>query len=209
MKVATAARVLLFAKAPVPGKVKTRLVPALGEEGAARLARRMLEHALAEASASGLSVELVCEPGPAAPEWAGLVPSGVEVTAQCGGDIGARMAEAAERTLARGELAVLIGSDVPGLTATVIARAAAALDENDAAVVPAMDGGYVLLALREFAPELFAGIAWSTDGVLAATLERARALGWRVLVEEALADVDEPPDLKWVPPGWIASLPAQ
>ena len=203
------ARVLLFAKAPVAGKVKTRLIPALGAEGASRLARRMLKHALGEALASGCTVELVCEPGPAAPEWAGLVPAGVEVTAQCGGDIGARMAEAAERTLARGERAVLIGADCPGLTAAVIARAAAGLEEVDAVIVPALDGGYVLLALRAFAAGLFEGIAWSTDGVLAATLEQAEALGWRVRVEEALGDVDEAADLAWVPGEWIASLRSQ
>ena len=206
---AAGARVLLFAKAPVAGRVKTRLIPVLGADGAARLARRMLEHALGEALSTGLAVELVCEPGPAEPEWAGLIPAGVDVTEQCDGDIGARMAEAAERTLARGEHAVLIGADCPGLTAAVIARAAAGLWDHEAVIVPALDGGYVLLAVREFAAELFEGVAWSTDAVLAATLERAGALGWRVLVEEALADVDEAADLKWVPAHWIASLRSQ
>ena len=197
-------RVLLFAKAPVPGRVKTRLIPALGEQGAAALAAHMIRHAAGEALAAAVGpVELVAEPDPADPAWVGFVPPGVEVSAQSSGDIGQRMAAASERTLSKGENAILIGADCPALSASHIRTAAEALDRHDAFIIPATDGGYVLLALARIDPAIFDGIAWSTSSVLREQLERLDTLGWSVGIGDPLADVDEPEDLAHVPPSWL------
>ena len=184
------ARIVIFAKAPVAGRVKTRLIPALGAEGAAALARQMLERTLAEALASGLRVELCGEPD------AGLWSQApVLRTAQGEGDLGARLARAAARVLAEGEWPLLIGADCPALDRQRLAVAAAALEAHDAAIHPAADGGYVLLGLRRFDASLFEEMPWSTDAVGERTVAAIRALGWSLWSGDTLADVDEPADL--------------
>jgi rSAM/selenodomain-associated transferase 1 len=188
-------RIVIFAKEPVPGRAKTRLIPALGAEGAARLAGRMLEHTIAEALASGLVVELCGEPDPAT--WYGG--PRLQLSAQGNGDLGQRLHRAAERVLATGPL-LLIGADCPTLDRHRLRVAAEALERHDAVLHPAEDGGYVLLGLRRFHPSLFGGIAWSTDAVAAETLARIAALGWSVDVRGTLADVDEPRDLSSLSP---------
>ncbi|HEX8644724.1 MAG TPA: TIGR04282 family arsenosugar biosynthesis glycosyltransferase [Allosphingosinicella sp.] len=180
-------RILVFAKAPVPGRVKTRLIPALGADGAARLAAQMLERTIEEALATGLEVELCGEPDAAF--WSGTP---VARSAQGPGTLGERLARAAERA---GGRVLLIGSDCPALERERLAAAAASLDTHDAVLHPAEDGGYVLLGLRRFDAAIFAGIAWSTASVCAATIERIEAIGWSVDVRETLRDVDEPADL--------------
>ena len=191
-------RVVVFAKAPVPGRVKTRLIPALGAEGAARLAGDLLADAVAEALASGLAVELCGDPDPAG--WGDLLPAGpLLLAAQGEGDLGARLARAARRVLTEGENVLLIGADCPGLTRALLADASTALAAHDAVIHPALDGGYVLLGLRRFESSLFDAIAWSSPGVAKQTLARLAALGWSVDVREPLADVDEPADLPRLP----------
>ena len=188
------ARVVVFAKAPVAGRVKTRLIPALGAHGAARLAREMLTATLAEARASRLAVELCGEPDPA--QWGALLPAGaLHLSAQGEGDLGLRLACAAERVLGAGENVLLIGADCPGLTGDRIAAAAEGLAAHDAVMHPATDGGYVLLALRRFDASLFEAVPWSTSRVAEETVVRIAALGWSIDVRETLADVDEPVDL--------------
>jgi uncharacterized protein len=189
-------RILVFAKAPVPGRVKTRLIPALGADGAARLAAEMLERTVNEAVESGVgAVELCADPAPNDPAWIGHRPLGVEASDQGGGDLGDRLARAAERVVAGGERVMLIGADCPDLTRHRLAAAAAALGAHDAVIHPAQDGGYALLGLARFDPSLFAKIAWSTSGVAAATIARIEALGWSLHVGETLRDIDEPADL--------------
>lgn len=183
-------RIMIFAKAPVPGRVKTRLIPALGAEGAAALAARMLEHTVTEASAAGLTVELCGEPDPAT--WYEGPP--VLLSAQGGGDLGERLHRASERALGGGPI-LLIGADCPALDRHRLRAAAEALERHDAVLHPAEDGGYVLLGLRRFHASLFDGIAWSTETAAAQTLARLVALGWAVDLRETLADVDEPTDL--------------
>lgn len=184
------ARIVIFAKAPVAGRTKTRLIPALGAEGAALLAREMLERTVAEAVASGLRVELCGEPDAAS--WSDAP---VLRTAQGEGDLGARLARAAARVLGEGERPILIGADCPALDRSRLAAAAAALEDHDAAIHPAADGGYVLLGLRRLDPSLFDGMSWSTDAVGARTIAAIRALGWSLFTGDTLADVDEPADL--------------
>jgi uncharacterized protein len=182
-------RILVFAKAPVAGRVKTRLIPALGADGAAALARDMLERTLSEALASGLEVELVGDPDPAG--WYRGPP--VRLSAQGPGDLGARLARAAART--RPPM-LLIGTDCPELDRARLAAAAAALARVPAVLIPALDGGYVLLGLARSHPSLFEGIAWGGPEVAAATLARLRALGWPVEVGAPLRDIDSPADLR-------------
>ena len=184
------ARIVVFAKEPVPGRVKTRLIPALGEEGAARLAAAMLARTIEEALATGLPVELCGEPDAAT--WSDAPAT---LTAQGEGGLGERLARAARRVLDGGEAVLLTGADCPGLDRERLAAAAAALDAHDAVLHPAEDGGYVLLGLRRFDPSIFTGIGWSTPSVCAETMERLAALGWSLGLREALRDVDEAEDL--------------
>jgi rSAM/selenodomain-associated transferase 1 len=186
-----AARIVVFAKQPLPGQVKTRLIPALGPEGAAELAATMLARAIEEALATGLAVELCGDPHPAG--WYRGPPVGL--SAQGAGDLGARLASAARRILGAGSNPLLIGADCPELDRRRLAAAAAALETHDAVLHPARDGGYALLGLRRFDASLFAGVAWSTAHVAAQTIARIRALGWSLDLREALGDVDEPGDL--------------
>ena len=193
----TAVRIVIFAKAPVPGRVKTRLIPALGDAGAAQLAERMLEQALQQARAAAVGpVELCMSPAPDAPEWAGIpLPAGIDVSDQGEGDLGAHMARAAQRAIARGEAVLLTGTDCPDLTAERLRVAAAQLARHDAVLHRAEDGGYPLLGLRAFDATLFEKMPWSTAAVADLTLERIAALGWTVWVGDTLRDIDEPADL--------------
>ncbi|MCR6496521.1 TIGR04282 family arsenosugar biosynthesis glycosyltransferase [Thermomonas sp. S9] len=205
-------RTVIFAKAPQPGRVKTRLIPALGAQGAALLAQRMLRYTVQQALAAALGpVELCVTPHPRTPVWRPFRdlawPLGWQ--GQGDGDLGDRLALAAARTLAHGASVLLIGTDCPGLTAARLRDAAAQLAAHDAVMVPSHDGGYVLLGLRRFSPQLFQGIAWSTPQVAAQTQERLCQLGWTLARRPPLHDIDEPADLAALPPDWSASSPGR
>jgi rSAM/selenodomain-associated transferase 1 len=197
----SATRILIFAKAPVPGRVKTRLIPALGAAGAARLALRMLEHTLGQVLDAGIGpVELCASPAVSDPDWTCCrLPHGVQTSDQGEGDLGERMARASQRALALDERVLLIGTDCPGLSARHLREAAAALENHEAAIYRALDGGYPLLGLRAFHPSLFSAIPWSTSSVAELTLARMQALAWRIWVGDELADIDEPADLVYLP----------
>jgi rSAM/selenodomain-associated transferase 1 len=184
-------RIVIFAKAPAAGRVKTRLIPALGAEGAAALAGEMLAATVEEALAAGLAVELCGEPDSA--RWHEARP-GLTLTAQGEGGLGERLARAAERVLGEDRI-LLIGSDCPELHRGRLRAAAEALEDHDAVIHPALDGGYALLGLKRFDGSVFKGIDWSTARVAAQTMARIEALGWSLHVGEALRDVDEPADL--------------
>ncbi len=202
----TVTRIVIFAKAPVAGFAKTRLIPALGAETAARLARRMLLHTLQEASAAAVGpVELCVTPHPSHPAWQGLGPlEGICWTEQAAGDLGVRMAAAARRALGVSEQVLLIGTDCPQLDAVLLRRAAGLLHDSDAVLHPTFDGGYALLGLRRFDPRPFEQIPWSTAEVANRTIECIRALGWSLAVGGMLHDIDEPADLRWLPDDWPA-----
>jgi rSAM/selenodomain-associated transferase 1 len=185
-------RIVIFAKQPVPGRVKTRLIPALGAEGAARLAERMLGETVNEALATGWEGELWGEPDPAG--WYEGPP--LRLRAQEGEGLGDRLAEATRRTLAEASSILLIGTDCPELDRSRLAAAAAALGPDDAGIHPAEDGGYALLGLKRFSPTLFEDIAWSTGSVFGETRARIEALGWSLHVGDTLRDIDEPEDLR-------------
>ena len=198
--------VIVLAKAPVAGYAKTRLIPALGAAGAAALAQRLLDHALAQARAARLGpVDLCCAPDRDHPAFARLATlAGVVLSCQAPGDLGQRMSQALGRALAATPRALLIGSDAPALDAAMLQRAALALDQADAVFVPAFDGGYALVGLRRPAQSLFSDMAWSTAHVMADTRQRLAAAGLRHVELPPLADIDGPADLVHLPAGWSA-----
>jgi uncharacterized protein len=192
-------RIMVFAKAPVPGQVKTRLIPALGASGAAALQRQLIERTLGTALAAGLGTpELWCAPGPDDPFFASCANNyGVSLKPQGEGDLGIRMARALESAVGSGSPALLIGCDCPVLTSAYLGEAAVALAEgNDAVFGPAEDGGYVLVgAARSLPVQLFEDIAWGSATVMQVTRARL-AQGnchWRELA--LLWDLDRPEDL--------------
>jgi len=196
--------VVVFAKAPVAGLAKTRLIPALGADGAAKLAARMLEHTLAQAVAADVGpVELCAAPDTAHPALMEAArAAGAALTAQGDGDLGLRMHRCFMRVLSRHGRAIVIGTDAPALDARMLRTAAQALRETDAVFVPAQDGGYALVGLRRADPRWFDGMRWSHDQVMADTRRRLQAAGARWIELPPVADVDEPADLEHLPPHW-------
>jgi len=193
----TPVRTIIIAKEPRPGFAKTRLIPALGAEGAAQLADRLLRHTLDQALAAATGpVELCVAPNAHAPYWQALVGAEpVVLSQQSDGDLGQRMATAAQQGLAQGTPVMLIGTDCPALDAGRLNAMAALLANYDACLCPVMDGGYSLLGLQRLDASLFQDMPWSTDRVAALTRQRLESLGWSWQESESLADVDVPADL--------------
>jgi rSAM/selenodomain-associated transferase 1 len=191
---------VLFARAPEPGQVKTRLTPLLGAEGAARLYRAFLEDA-ARAYARGGDWEPVLDADPEGdhPLLRDVFPAPWRREDQAPGDLGARLTAAFRREAARGAPAILaVGSDHPALPRRSLLEAFRALGEGrHAAIIPAEDGGYCAIALsRDVPPErVFHEIPWSSPAVLGVTLDRLAAVGAAVSVLEAFYDVDRPEDV--------------
>lgn len=186
----------MFAKAPVPGAVKTRLAAILGADAAASLHAGLVRHALSTAVQARMGpVALWCFPDASHSFFARCGEEfGVPLEAQRGADLGSRMRNAFEPAWAARSPLLVIGSDCPALGAEHLERAAAALREKDAVLVPAEDGGYVLIGLARPVPSVFEGVAWGTAAVMAQTRERlAEAkVEWTEL--PALWDVDRPED---------------
>lgn len=196
---------VVLAKAPVAGLAKTRLAAALGADGAAALAGRMLEHAVGQGATAGFDhLEICCTPDAGHPAFRRLATRhGAVLTAQGEGDLGQRMHRALGRLLHRHERALLIGTDAPALGSALLREAAGLLAQHDAVLVPTHDGGYALVGLCRPQPTLFADIAWGAPEVMACTRERAVAAGLRIAEMEAIADIDEPADLVHLPAGWL------
>lgn len=196
-------RIVIMAKTPRAGVAKTRLIPAVGAEGAAQLARRMLQHTLREALTAGVGPVELCRTPDNPADWQDIVlPDRISLSAQGDGDLGERMARVAQRVLNCAEALLLIGTDCPALDAGMLRRAAMALRATDAVLVPATDGGYVALGLQRFDAAVFRAIAWSTADVAFQTLCRIGQLGWTVTRMPWLHDIDEPADLQLLPPEW-------
>ena len=193
--------VIVMAKAPVPGFAKTRLIPALGADGAAALALRLLDHAVEQALAANLGpVDLCCAPVHPHPGFAAQAGrAGIGLSSQIEGDLGARMTHAFGRWLLGGRPVLMIGTDAPAVDAGMLRQAAQSLTDTDAVFVPALDGGYALVGLRRPAPELFAEMLWSTASVMAVTRARLRACGLKHVELPPVADIDQPADLVHLP----------
>ena len=172
--------VLVFSRAAIPGQVKTRLVPRLGEWRAARLHARLTRHALCVARAADCGpVELF------------------DTSKQRGADLGERMHRALARALRRHRGAIIVGSDCPALRPRDLRRAARWLAGGcDAVLAPAEDGGYALIAAKRVSPLLFSGIAWGGPDVYVMTMRKLVSLGYRWRALERVWDVDRPEDLE-------------
>ncbi len=198
---------IIFAKAPVAGLAKTRLIPALGPDGAAALAKKMLGHAVAQGMLSGCTpLELCVTPDTTHPEFEQLQAQtgGVlTVSEQGDGDLGQRMDRALTRALQSHHRVLLMGTDAPGLNTEILRAANVALATHDAVFVPALDGGYALVGLTHAQPALFDDMVWSTSQVMAQTRDRMRATGLRWTELDPVADIDEPLDLVHLPAGWL------
>lgn len=191
-------RLLVFAKAPVPGQVKTRLLPVLDASEAAALHARLVEDSIRRFTAKPLCpVELHCAPDAEHSLFQALSRQHpIQCRAQQGRDLGERMGHAVAQTLAAGHWPLLVGTDCPLLDAGVLVEACEALMAGHAAVLgPAEDGGYVLLGLRRSAPELFQDMEWGTERVLTTTRQRLRHRGWDWRELPSLWDLDRPEDL--------------
>lgn len=191
-------RILIFAKAPIPGRVKTRLAATLGDEKAARLYAALVRHAVATAAEVELSPVRLYVEGSDHPLFAELKKQfDISISEQAGEDLGARMERALRGALSEADYAVLIGCDWPAVDTEYLDRALAQLLEGAEVVLgPAEDGGYVLIGLRNPQPRLFAEIPWGEAEVLAVTRARCEALG---IVPQELPgryDIDTEVDLR-------------
>jgi rSAM/selenodomain-associated transferase 1 len=191
------ARVAVFAKAPVPGEVKTRLAPLIGAREAAELHAALVRKALATARDSALGpVSLWCTPDTTHPFFAACAAEfRVPLLEQRGGHLGDRMARALGKLLEEGP-ALLIGSDCPALGAGDLRDAAKQLAAEDCVIQPAEDGGYVLVGLARALPAIFEGIRWGGADVMRETRARLRAAGARWHELPTRWDVDRPDDYR-------------
>jgi len=190
---------LLFSRYPTPGKVKTRLIPGLGAEGAASLQRCLTRHILGVARRFVETAKIDLE------VWF----DGSRITLmqrmfgmefcyrpQGGGDLGQRMVQAFAAAFGQGRRqVVLMGSDCPEISEALLAESFFLLEGYDLVLGPAKDGGYYLIGLRTWHPELFRDIPWGTGEVLEKTLAAARRLKLPVALLESLTDIDRPEDL--------------
>lgn len=188
----------IFAKAPVAGKVKTRLLPCMDAESACQLHRQLIDECLSRTARKGawqsklwgtdLADVFLC---------AMRKTYDITLHAQQGNDLGVRMAHAAEACFKDNQYVVLIGTDCPELDAEYIATAIQQLQSGaDCVLGPAEDGGYVMLALSTYDDSLFNDIEWGTSRVLDTTRQRIKSLGWRCHEMPVLWDVDRPEDFK-------------
>ena len=186
--------IAVLTKAPLPGLAKTRLVPALGAEGAAALQGQLIERAVATACRADIGpVTLWATPDERHPLFAAIQARlGVTLARQPDGDLGARMHAA---VVAANGPALVIGTDCPALTEVHLRTAAEALRGHDAVLVPAEDGGYVLIGLREPNEAVFSTIEWGVPGVMAETRRRLSSLSLSCSELGPLWDVDTPEDL--------------
>lgn len=192
-------RLILFARFPVAGKVKTRLIPALGAEGAAALHRRLVlrslrtAHALCQSQNVELEIRFAGDDANPMQHWLG---DGSLCRPQCEGDLGRRMAGAFADSFREGSPAtVIIGSDCPSLTPGILAAAFESLKTNPVVFGPATDGGYYLIGLTQPVPELFQGVAWGTETVLAQSKEILARLSSKPALLQPLDDLDRPEDV--------------
>lgn len=190
---------LIFAKAPMPGTVKTRLISKLGQELSADLHAAMVSHSVSVAAQyPNHEIQLWCAPNASHSLFRQLQKNyPVSLHVQNGDDLGQRMRYAFEQALKDFDVAIIIGTDCPGITAALLDKAYHALyADKDAVIAPAEDGGYILLGLRKVYSDLFSEIAWGTDQVYTETQHRLEQLrlSWQSL--DMQWDVDRPEDLE-------------
>lgn len=197
---------MVFARAPEPGRVKRRLIPALGESGAAQLHVRMTQRVVRTAVEANIGPVQVWGTTPLDhPFFEGLRREwGVELCRQQKGDLGARMQAAFDTNLKRHPWAILVGSDCPFWNTSDFVGVARRLAARcDAAIGPARDGGYVLLGLRQTTPLLFHNMAWGSSEILDETRRRLQRLNWTCYELPERSDIDRPEDLQQLGTEWF------
>ena len=183
---------LVFARAPRPGQVKTRLIPHVGAERAAAIYRELLARTLQTALHAGFAAIQLWLAGDRHPYFDNIANgAALEIYQQQGADLGDRMQHAFARALKRYRAAILIGSDCPVLTAGDLKQARHALRKNDIVLGPARDGGYYLIGLCKNSSTLFKGINWGRASVLSETRARIKALDWQLSLLTERWDVDD------------------
>jgi rSAM/selenodomain-associated transferase 1 len=191
-----------FARSPVVGRVKTRMIPHLSPQQACDLHEQLVLwtcHTLVEAKLGAVELAVAGDAGH--PLFSRCLELGVSaLTLQPGQDLGENMYSGIAAGLSRYDRVVLVGSDCPSLDAHYLASALRALDRAPLVLGPAADGGYVLIGARQITPALFEGIPWGTGTVYAETLARLRQAGWNWEALDVLQDIDRPRDL----PHWQA-----
>ena len=185
----------IFAKPPRPGLVKTRLIPDIGADKAAKVYRYCLEYTLEMARQSGLEFQLylreICDDELLQDE---------EHFLQKGSDLGTRMFNAIREMLsASTDGAIIIGSDCLDISSRHLLQAARALADHEVVLLPAQDGGYALIGCSSIDPGLFQNVSWSSDRVLKQTLANAKRLNYRVSLLETVRDIDTLQDLEQYP----------
>ncbi len=192
-------RLIIFARYPIPGKTKTRLIPLLGPHGASAFHRQMTEFTVDKmrhiAREDSTDVEIFfdgCD-APLMKQWLG---SDFVYQHQSDGDLGQRMLNAFRKSFREGaERTIIVGTDCPGLSTTIVDQAFFELKRHDLVLGPAVDGGYYLIGAQRPHPKLFANVSWGTDGVLKSTLSIAEDLGLSVGRVDTLHDIDRPEDI--------------
>ncbi len=191
-------RLVIFLRYPAVGRVKTRLIPSLGTEGAALLYRRLAEHMIKRTDVlkDEMHIEFRCDGAPAElfRQWLGERPCLAE---QGDGSLGERMSRTfADHFADKAKSVVLIGTDCPDISVQQLQATVQSLENHDLVLGPAYDGGYYLIGLSSNRPELFTGINWGESSVLKKTLAVAEAQGLRTNLLDTLFDIDRPEDLQ-------------
>ena len=192
---------VIFAKSPIPGKVKTRLIPELGKEGACQLYKSMAQKIITNLSMANLChVHLYVHPDINHDFFKDLQETNeLTMIRQEGKDLGDRMSHAISTSLERYAKAIIIGTDCPEYSADYIERAISVLDDKDVVIGPAKDGGYVLIGMKQFYPNLFTHIEWGQSSVLSKTLKKIDEKSLQYQLLPALHDIDIPADLNFIP----------
>lgn len=185
-------RLVIFTRYPIPGKSKTRLIPLLGAEGAANHQKMMTEFIVNQAKQAGVSIEVRFTDG-TEEQMRGWLGSDISFKHQGEGDLGERMSRAISENLNHDlKKVAIIGSDCPDFRSAEILNLFKTLEEHPVVIGPATDGGYYTIGMNVLHQELFHGIDWGTENVLAQTLKASKI---KIHLLETLSDVDEPNDL--------------
>ncbi|GBF82780.1 TIGR04282 family arsenosugar biosynthesis glycosyltransferase [Aphanothece sacrum] len=188
---------IIFTRYPEPGKTKTRLIPALGAQGAANLQRQLTEHTVKEAKKLfpniTISIYYTGQNQQVMQDWLG---DNLTYYTQANGDLGNRMKSAFTDSFNLGfSKVIIIGIDCPDLNITILQQAFSCLDNHDLVLGEAADGGYYLIGLKRVIPEVFQNIPWGTSQVLSITKNIAKKINLSTYILPILSDIDRPEDL--------------
>ena len=183
--------VQVFARTPIIGEVKTRLIPVLGPAGACELHKKMTSHLVRSLSNLQADVQIWTDKNPESPFLRDL---GFSVIKQVGANLGEKMANAISQGLASYESVALIGTDLPELDSTYLVRVFEKLQRYKIVISPTLDGGFGLLAVKKFNSSIFDGLTWGTDRVFRDLVQNIHRLGLTYHIAPTLWDVDIPED---------------